>query len=196
MGSRRCHATDKIFIGQSDMKVLVIPHDPNWSAEFTVEAARVQVVLPGVIASVHHIGSTAVPGICAKPIIDILLEVHDHQTLDTRSAVLTDLGYEAMGEFGIPGRRYFRKNAVAGLRTHQIHAFEKGSPHIGRHLAFRDYLIAIPDIARAYSLLKQQLAAAYPDDLEAYITGKDSFIKLHETRAIAWKRNAFKETNS
>lgn len=172
------------------MKVVVIPHNPNWPADFAAEADRIQSALREVAMVVHHIGSTAVPGICAKPIIDILLEVNDIQTLDLRSKNVVDLGYEAKGEFGIPGRRYFRKDSIQGTRTHQIHAFEKGSPHIGRHLAFRDYLIAFPTIARSYGLLKQRLAAAHSDNLDAYIAGKNSFIKIHEARAIVWKRDA------
>jgi GrpB-like predicted nucleotidyltransferase (UPF0157 family) len=96
------------------------------------------------------------------------------------------IGYEAMGEFGIPGRRYFRRDSAAGVRTHQIHAFAAGSTHIRRHLAFRDYLRAHPAIAEAYSHLKQKLAVAHPDDIYAYMDGKDPFIKEVEQKALAW----------
>ena len=172
------------------MKVHVAPHDPGWSAEFMVEEARIRSVLGAMATAVHHIGSTAIPGIFAKPIIDILLEVADIQKLDSRSSELGDLGYEAKGEFGIAGRRYFRKESATGVRTHQIHAFKRGSPAVERHLAFRDYIIAHPNIAQSYSLLKQRLAAAHPNDIEAYVDGKDSFIKEHEAKAIIWKRKA------
>lgn len=170
------------------MKVHVVPHDPNWSAEFMAEAECIRSVLGDVIAAVHHIGSTAIPGIMAKPIIDILLEIHNVQTLDVRSSALSALGYEAKGEFGIPGRRYFRKDSAAGVRTHQIHAFETGSSASERHLAFRDYMTAHHAIAQSYSLLKQRLAASYPDDIEAYMDGKDLFIRQQEAKAIAWKK--------
>ena len=170
------------------MKVLVVPYNPGWPVEFTVEANRIRSAVASVIVAVHHIGSTAIPGIFAKPVIDVLMEVNDVMALDRHTSALTDLGYEAMGEFGITGRRYFRKDSAGGVRTHQIHAFEAGSPAIERHLAFRNYMIAHPAIARSYSLLKRQLAASHPNDIEAYMDGKDSFIKEHETKAIPCKR--------
>ena len=92
-----------------------------------------------MLERLHHIGSTAIPGIFAKPIIDLLLEVGNIGELDDRSSFMGELGYEAMGEFGIPGRRYDRKNNASGIRTHQVHAYESGSPEVERHIAFRDY---------------------------------------------------------
>jgi GrpB-like predicted nucleotidyltransferase (UPF0157 family) len=172
------------------MEIHVAPYDPRWSIEFVAEAVRIRSALGAMACAVHHIGSTAISGIFAKPIIDILLEVADIQKLDSRSSDLDDLGYEAKGEFGIAGRRYFRKESPTGVMTHQIHAFERGSPAVERHLAFRDYMIAHPLIAQSYSLLKQRLAAAHPYDIEAYMDGKDSFIKAHEAKAIIWNRKA------
>jgi GrpB-like predicted nucleotidyltransferase (UPF0157 family) len=172
------------------MKVRVVQHDPGWSAAFMAEADRIRLALRDVVVAIHHIGSTAIAGIFSKPIIDILLEVDDLQTLDSHSSALTELRYEAKGEFGIPGRRYFRKDSVTGERAHQIHAFQRGSPALERHLAFRDYLIAHPSVAQSYSLLKQRLAASHPDDIEAYMNGKDLFIKEHEAKAIVWKNEA------
>jgi GrpB-like predicted nucleotidyltransferase (UPF0157 family) len=135
----------------------------------------------------HHIGSTAIPGIRAKPIIDLLLEVTDVAELDGRASDMEELGYEGKGEFGIPGRRYFRKDNASGVRTHHVHAFQAGSPEVERHLAFRDYMIAHPAAAQAYSELKQELAREHPDDIGAYVAGKDPFIKEHQPRAIAWR---------
>jgi GrpB-like predicted nucleotidyltransferase (UPF0157 family) len=172
------------------MKVHVAPYDPSWLTEFTAEAQRIRAALGGVAVAVHHIGSTAIPGIFAKPIIDILVEVDDIRTFDAFSSAFAGLGYEAKGEFGIPGRRYFRKESTEGVRTHQIHAFERCSPASERHLAFRDYMIGRPAIAQSYSLLKQQLAASHPDDIEAYMDGKDTFIKEHEEKALIWKNKA------
>ncbi|MEB3233517.1 MAG: GrpB family protein, partial [Leptolyngbyaceae bacterium] len=99
------------------------------------------------------------------------------------------LGYEAMGEYGIPGRRYFRKHNSEGNRTHHLHIFQAESAEIHRHLAFRDYMIAHPDAAQAYSQLKQRLAAAHPTDIEAYMDGKDDFIKTMEQKALHWRRS-------
>lgn len=138
------------------------------------------------LVTLHHIGSTAIPGIYAKPIIDMLAVVTDIELVDQSNAALERLRYLAKGEFGIPGRRYFYRNNTAGVRTHQIHSFQAGSAGVIRHLAFRDFLCAHPDIALSYSLLKQRLAAAHPGDIEAYMDGKDAFIKDTEAKAMAW----------
>ena len=169
------------------MRIQVVAHDPAWRSEFDAERDCIAHALGDIVIRLHHIGSTAIPGIFAKPIIDILLEVGDIVRLDERSSTLEELGYEAMGEFGIPGRRYFRKNHASGIRTHQVHAFQVGSKEVERHLAFRDYMIAHTVEAQAYSELKQRLALAHPDDIEAYMDGKDPFIKEHEAKAIAWR---------
>src|SRR3546814_9547675 len=115
----------------------------------------------------HHIGSTSIPGIHAKPIIDMLAVTSDLSLLDGCESRIASLGYEALGEFGIPGRRYFRKDNSTGERTHQIHAFRTGSPQITRHLQFRDYLIAHPAVARDYDVLKRRLAALFPADIRS-----------------------------
>ena len=102
---------------------------------------------------------------------------------------MVQLGYSAMGEFGIPGRRYFRKNDASGTRTHQVHAFQTGSTGVVRHLAFRDYMIAHPEAAHDYGALKLTLFRQHPNDFEAYMDGKDAFIQEHEAKALAWDRN-------
>jgi GrpB-like predicted nucleotidyltransferase (UPF0157 family) len=168
------------------MRVYVVPPAPDWANRYLAEAAVLRVALGAGEFEVHHIGSTAVPGIHAKPIIDLLLEVGSLNWLDDRTARLTDLGYEALGECGIPGRRYFRKSDEQGNRTHQVHAFETGSPGSRRHLAFRDYLRNHPEVAAEYSLLKQRLAAKCEHQIETYMDGKDPFIKRHERLALKW----------
>jgi GrpB-like predicted nucleotidyltransferase (UPF0157 family) len=140
-----------------------------------------------LLLAIHHIGSTAIPGIDAKPIIDMLAVVNAISEVDSRNAELQALGYEAMGEYGIPGRRYFRKDDAGGNRTHQIHAFQEGSPQIERHLAFRDFLRAHGEFADQYVALKRRLAELHPTDIEAYATGKDEFIKEMNARAAAWR---------
>ncbi|MGB6017650.1 MAG: GrpB family protein [Nodosilinea sp.] len=100
------------------------------------------------------------------------------------------LGYEAMGEFGLSGRRYFRKDNAKGDRTHHVHAFQAGSSEIDRHLAFRDFMITHPDCAQQYSDLKRALAAQYPEDIDSYMDGKDEFVKSMEQRALQWRGTA------
>jgi GrpB-like predicted nucleotidyltransferase (UPF0157 family) len=170
------------------MRVRVVAPDASWPQEFQRESADIARMLGGLVSAVHHIGSTSVPGIFAKPIIDILLEVSEISALDSASAQMQQLGYESLGEYGIERRRYFRKrkSEASGVRTHHVHAFRHGDPHVRRHLAFRNYLIAHPDVAAAYSTLKQELARRYPDDIEAYMDGKNPFITTHEARALAW----------
>lgn len=169
------------------MRVYVVPHDSAWKGAFEAEADRIARALGEIVVVLHHIGSTAIPDIYAKPIIDILLEVDNMDRLDDRCVAVEQLGYEGLGEFGIPGRRYFRKNNSSGVRTHQIHAFQTDSGQIERHLAFRDYMVAYPEHAREYSELKRRLARQHPNDIEAYMAGKDPFIKEHEAKAIAWR---------
>ena len=167
------------------MRVLMEPHNPDWTRQFQLEAARVTSALGSTAVDVHHIGSTAIPGIYAKPVLDLLLVVDSVTALDNKQSAIEALGYEARGEYGIPGRRFYRRDNADSDRTHQIHAFETGSPQIARHLAFRDYMIAHPDAAQAYSDLKRELAAKHPNDIEAYMDGKDAFIQEVDRRAAA-----------
>lgn len=169
------------------LKILVVPHEAKWQADFEAEATLVRNALGENVLAVHHIGSTSISGIYAKPVIDILVEVKDIVEVDARNSAIESLGYEVMGEFRIPGRRYFRKDDSEGNRTHQIHTFENGSDHVIRHLAFRDYLIAHPGEALEYSELKRRLAADHPYDVDAYIDGKDPFILEIDRRAAVWK---------
>jgi GrpB-like predicted nucleotidyltransferase (UPF0157 family) len=123
----------------------------------------------------------------AKPIIDILVEVKDIESVDNYNEQMSALGYRALGEHGISGRRFFRKGEVE--RTHHVHVFETGSEHITRHLAFKEYMIAHPKEAKAYSELKQKLSKQFPTDIESYIEGKDPFIKETEKKALQWYKH-------
>ena len=122
----------------------MVAHDPAWKGAFEAEAGQIAQALGDMTVELHHIGSTAIPGIYAKAVIDILLVVDNILQLDERATAIEQLGYEGMGEYGIPGRRYFRKSNSSGIRTHQIHSFQTDSAEIERHLAFRDYMIAHP----------------------------------------------------
>lgn len=171
------------------MKIEVRPHDPAWRVRYEREAESLRGALGSSFIRSHHIGSTAIPGIWAKPIIDILLEVVSVEALDGTAEPWLSLGYEPMGEYGIAGRRFFRKDGPDGTRTHHVHAFAEDDAEFARHLAFRDFLIAHPAIAREYSDLKRTLAAAHPDDRQAYVDGKDPFIRDIERQALNWRRH-------
>jgi GrpB-like predicted nucleotidyltransferase (UPF0157 family) len=171
-------------------EIVLAPHDPAWAAAFAREAAAVSGALAGLRIELHHIGSTAIPGIVAKPVIDMLGVVTSLEALDDAAEGLVALGYEALGEFGIPGRRYFRKDDARGVRTHQLHAFAAGSPHVRRHLDFRDHLRAVPEDAAAYAALKQELAIRHRGDTRAYTDAKSAFIGAVERRAAARREGA------
>jgi GrpB-like predicted nucleotidyltransferase (UPF0157 family) len=168
-------------------KVEVVPHDPRWRDAFEAEAKRVAAALGENVLAVHHIGSTAIPGIYAKPVVDLLVEVREINEVDGRGSAMESLGYEALGEYGIPGRRYFRKDNREGIRTHNVHAFEAGSAEAARHLAFRDYMMAHPADAQTYSELKRRLAEEHPQSFDGYMDGKDGFIKEIDRKAAQWR---------
>jgi len=169
------------------MKVEVVPPNPVWREDFEVESKHIALVMGENIVAIHHIGSTAIPGIYAKPVIDFLIEVKDIAKTDEQNAAMAAIGYEAMGEFGLPSRRYFRKERSPGIRTHNVHTYGVGSPEINRHLAFRDYMIVHPEVAQQYSELKRELAKQYPQDIEGYMDGKDEFVKKTEKKALEWR---------
>ncbi|MFO6423568.1 GrpB family protein [Motilimonas sp. KMU-193] len=164
----------------------VVDFQPSWADYFNREKALICNALSREnVVGVHHIGSTSVEGLCAKPIIDILLEVKCLSALDEQSRLMGSLGYLAKGEFGIPGRRYFQKGV--SQRTHQVHAFLTGSHEAKRHIAFKEYLIAFPEVADEYGVLKKAGAKICNNDIDVYCSHKDSFIKEHEAKALNWK---------
>ncbi|OIN66967.1 hypothetical protein BLD48_08420 [Exiguobacterium sp. KRL4] len=165
-------------------QVIVTPYQASWSDAFEQEATRLRTVFGERLLAVHHIGSTSVPGLSAKPILDILPVVDMLDGIEAFDAAMETIGYEAKGEFGMPGRRYYRKGGDD--RTHHIHLYASGNPEITRHVVFRDYLREHPDEVQAYSEIKEQLANQYPADISAYIAGKDTFVKAMEQRAIVW----------
>ncbi len=167
--------------------VQVYPPNSQWARDFDAEAAQIALALGNNVAHIHHIGSTSIPNIYAKPVIDLLVEVNDIDQVDTGNGAMAALGYTVMGEYGIPGRRYFRKDNAEGVRTHHVHTFQVDSPEITRHLAFRDFMIAHPGCAQQYSELKRTLSAQYPKDIDGYMDGKDEFVKTMEQRALQWR---------
>ena len=157
-------------------RVEVVPPDPAWSVQYQAEAGRIRPAFGKDLLALHHIGSTAIHGIYAKPIIDILVEVRDIERIQPEEPALIDLGYEGRGEYGISGRRYFRRGDYL-TPTFHVHVFQRGHPAIESHINFRDYLNARPQRAQDYSRLKQDLARLYPEDIDGYMAGKDGLIK-------------------
>ncbi|MDT3959022.1 GrpB family protein [Staphylococcus kloosii] len=170
------------------MQVEVITHNPRWKNEFEQEAQKIKAIYDDLLLEIHHIGSTSVVGLKAKPVIDIMPIVSDINEVDKFDEQMEALGYKPLGENGISGRRFFRKNnKEASKRTHHVHIFDQSNQNdIIRHLAFKAYLIAHPEIANQYGNLKSRLAATYPNDIESYMAGKNDFIKNTEKLAVAW----------
>ncbi|GKI89501.1 hypothetical protein NUBL21978_05280 [Klebsiella pneumoniae] len=137
-----------------NMRILtVVDYDEMWPTLFENERTLLQMTLGKVISRIHHIGSTSVPGLSAKPVIDILIEVANLEELDSLNQAMEGVGYTVRGENGILNRRYFTKGG--SQRSHHIHAFTTGDAQIIKHLAFRDYLIKHNDVAIQYALMKK-----------------------------------------
>lgn len=162
-------------------------YSPDWPAEFEREAARLRTLLGDELVFVHHIGSTSVPGLAAKPIIDLLPEVRSLALIDELTPVFEQAGYVAKGENGLPGRRYFTKDHD-DYRTHNIHIYQAGDPDIERHLAFRDYLRSHAQVRDEYAVLKRAIFARRSADIAAYSADKDAWIKGVERLALEWFR--------
>ncbi|WP_144510976.1 GrpB family protein [Bacillus sp. FJAT-22090] len=172
-------------------KVLVEEHSAEWKKKFEEEAILLQKAFGSEIQIIHHIGSTSVNGLSAKPIIDIMPVVRDISKIDTFNNEMIAIGYEPKGENGLPGRRYFQKGG--NDRTHHVHIYEVGNPGIERHLAFRDYLSTHPNVKKKYGNLKVALAKQFPYDIESYIKGKENVASEIERDALKWYNDVEKQ---
>ncbi len=165
------------------MGLLAAP-DPAWAEQAEAAKAVWRQALGADFVACHHIGSTSVPDLPAKPIIDLLPVATSLSALDKATDNLIAQGYEAMGPFGLPGRRYFRKSAPTGQRLIHAHAYAARDPAIARHLAFRNLLRSDPDIRAAYAGVKRQADQHANGDMTIYMDLKDPFIKTHEGIAL------------
>ena len=162
------------------------PHDSRWTEKARAEAARLAAPVGDCVVAVHHIGSTAIPNIRAKPILDLMPVVTSHAAFEKARPIVEGLGYVWRGEFGLPGRRYcVLDDPATGRRAIQAHCYERGSSEIVRHLAFRDHLRAKPDRARAYEIEKLRCQALHPLDSHAYTECKNAWIRRVEAEALA-----------
>lgn len=142
-------------------------------------------VLGELAVDVHHIGSTAIPGIRAKPVVDLLLEVTDLPSFEERRTVLEELGYAWWGENGVAARRFCTLDDVKSVRRIiHLHVFACASPDVTRHLAYRDLMNKEPKLAYEYECMKIECQRLHPDDSNAYSFCKAPWIKMVEARAI------------
>lgn len=164
--------------------VEVAEYDPAWPVAFERERALIADALGDLALAIEHVGSTAVAGLGAKPIIDIMIAVSNLAEGEHCVGPLERLGYEYRGEAGIPGRLFFRK-FTEGLRTHHLYVVEQGSDYWELHLLFRDYLREHPEEARDYYDLKVRLAERFGADRLGYNEAKTEFIESALARARA-----------
>ncbi len=163
--------------------VEVVLYNPTWPQMFEEEAALIQQSLGENCLAVHHIGSTSVPGLAAKPIIDIVPVVRDIAQVDQTTEKMETLGYAAKGEFGMLFRRFFQKNMPQA--AYNVHVFEEGNSEIDRHLKFRDWMRNHSEDRDAYAALKQTLAEKFSQNMLGYCSGKDAFVAAIDVKAGA-----------
>ncbi|KAA0549957.1 GrpB family protein [Bacillus sp. BGMRC 2118] len=165
------------------MKVRLSDYNENWPVMFREETERLSEVFGDEIIKFEHFGSTAVPGLKAKPVIDMMCIVKDIERIDTYNDKMASLGYDVAGEWGIEGRRLFRKGGEN--RTHHIHVYQLNHPQIERHLVFRDYLSTHSEEVRLYTKFKEELASQFENTSE-YSPAKKAFVSKMEKRALEW----------
>jgi len=166
-------------------RIEVVDYDPSWPLAFA-ELKRVIAAALGELAlRIEHVGSTAVLGLAAKPIIDMDIVIADLSALSQAISALRELGYEHQGDLGIAGRHAFFRagndvpwdGSGREWQNHHLYVCPEDSPELARHIVFRDYLRQHPLRAEAYAALKRSLAEKFPFDIDAYIEGKSAFIE-------------------
>jgi GrpB-like predicted nucleotidyltransferase (UPF0157 family) len=172
----------------ADRRVVeLVPHNPEWAARAAAESARLAEAIGETLVRIEHVGSTSIPGIIAKPTIDLMPIVRSLHELDARQPQVEAFGYVWRDEFGIPGRRYCIREEHR-KRLFHVHCHQEGHPEIARTLVFRDYLRAHAEEARAYEALKRVAAAKHPSDTLAYSNAKSDWIKACIERATEWAK--------
>ena len=173
-------------LGIPRKSALVEPYDPNWPTLFEEERRRIMAAVGHIVAGVHHVGSTSIRGMPAKPILDIAVLLHEFEDGEQCISPMEKIGYLHVGLLDeIPGDRFFGKVHTSQescsdseeIVTHHIHMYTLDSPLMQNHFAFRDYLIAHPEVAAEYARLRLALADKHSDDRASYSAGKRSFIR-------------------
>ena len=158
--------------------IVVVPYSASWPARFRIESQLLQVALAGLRPAIEHIGSTSVPGLAAKPVIDMLVGVESLDAFEAHAEQLEIYGYEYIPDYerALPDRRFF-KRVVRGVRTHHVHVVQVNGLYWKRYLKFRNNLRADPWLAARYAELKRRLAGRFEHDRDAYTNGKTGFVE-------------------
>lgn len=180
-------ATRRLAIESAPVErtIEVVPYDPAWPAQFAVLRDRIAGALGELCVGIEHVGSTSIPGLAAKPIIDIDVVISSRLKFVEVRDSLADLGYVHRGNLEIPGREAFQR--PAGTAPHHLYVCSVDTPNLHDHLILRDTLRARPDLRDRYAAIKREMAAAHPHDIDAYIDGKGPVIEeiMAIGRAIA-----------
>ncbi len=168
-----------------DPTIRIVEYDPHWAAQAQEELRRLTAALAPVAVRLEHVGSTAVPGLAAKPILDLQLSVAAMEPRERYVAPLERLRYLFVPDPESPDFHFFAKSAERP-RSHHLHVCEVGSGHEFRHLALRDYLRGHADEVAKYAALKREVVKRHPQDRLAYIEAKEEYVKNLEARALQW----------
>jgi GrpB-like predicted nucleotidyltransferase (UPF0157 family) len=169
-----------------DPAIRIVEYDPAWPAIATAEIGRIEAAVGQAAVRVQHVGSTAVPGLAAKPIVDLQVAVDALEPPARYVEPLQGLGYLFAPDPESPDFHFFGKPAERP-RTHHLHVCVAGGDDERRHLALRDYLRAHPEEVAEYAALKRAVAARHPQDRLAYVEGKARYVAVLERRALAWR---------
>ena len=176
------------MIERPDATVEVVPYDPAWPARFEAERATLVAAAPGLFMSVEHIGSTSVPGLLAKPTIDVLAVTCDVHAVVQHVEVLAGAGYDHRpGSFADDDRHLFFRKVSDGKRLAHLHVVHESSPEIDDYRLFRDFLRGHADVAARYADLKRDLAARFADRRQAYVDIKQREVDVLMAEARRWR---------
>ena len=158
-------------------KVIVLPYNENWKADFEKIKAEVENAIGNLIISVEHVGSTSVVGLSAKPCIDFDVVIKDYSVFDAVVSSLAEIGYIHEGDLGIKDRHAFRYTDKPHLQTHHLYVCPQYSAELHRHITFRDFLRSNPDAVEKYSRVKETAAQLFPDNIDKYMEYKSPCIE-------------------
>ena len=158
-------------------QIIVLPYDEKWKKDFAQIKEEIQHAVGDLVQEIEHVGSTSVPGLSAKPIIDIDIVIRDYSVFNTVATRLGEIGYQHEGNLGIAGREAFKYEGKDHLQKHHLYVCPLDSAELKRHISFRNYLRSHPEAVREYSRIKEEGAALFPYDIEKYIAYKSPFIE-------------------
>ena len=158
-------------------RVVVLPYDAAWKMQFEVIQNELDSVLSSLVRDIHHVGSTSVEGMSAKPCIDVDVIIKDYTVFDAVVSKFASIGYIHEGDLGIKDREAFKYTNKPHLMTHHLYVCPQNSEELRRHITFRDFLRSNADAAKRYSAIKEMAAKLYPNDIDKYIEYKSPCIQ-------------------